>query len=177
MKNFAAILFLCLFVWFSIALKTELKREKSPLAPLKIGETMPDFELPDSTGKSVKLSEMIRGKKIVLINFWASWCGPCRLEMPTFEKLYTAQKNNGFTILAVAEDKEREKLDQYLKEKPVSFPVLTDRDGLLSKKFKIEALPTTVLLDANGKIKQVHEGVQPYVEFSIQAELRNPKRR
>jgi len=177
MRTAAGILFLCLFAWFSISLKTELKRDKSPLAELKIGETMPDFEMPDTTGKSVKFSELIRGKKIAVINFWASWCGPCRLEMPTFEKLYTAQKSNGFIILAIAEDKEREKLDQYLKENPVSFPVLIDKDNSFSEKFKIEALPTTVLVDGNGRIKQVHEGVQPYLEFTIQAELRNLEKR
>jgi peroxiredoxin len=176
MKTAAVILFLCCFAWFSVALKTELRREKSPIAALKIGETMPDFEIPDSSGKSAKLSELIRGKKVVLINFWASWCGPCRLEMPTFEKLFAAQKNNGFIILAISEDKEREKLDQYLKEKPVSFPVLIDKDNSLSNKFKIEALPTTVLLDGNGKITQVREGVQPYLEYIIQAQLRNPEK-
>ena len=176
MKIAAAIVFLCLFAWFSIALKTELRREKSPVAALKIGETMPDFEIPDASGKMVKLAETIHGKKLVMINFWASWCGPCRVEMPSFEKLYTSQKNSGFVILAIAEDKEREKLDEYLREKPVSFPVLIDQNNSLSEKFKIQALPTTVLVGGDGKIKQVHEGVQPYLTFSVQAELKRPER-
>jgi peroxiredoxin len=97
---------------------------------------MPDFLLPDLSGKTVKLSEVTGDNKIVMVNFWASWCGPCRVEMPTFEKLYNAQKSKGFTILAIAEDKERPKLDAYLKQKPVSFPVLIDQDGALAKQFE-----------------------------------------
>ena len=175
MKTAILVLFLCLFALFSFTLKTELRREKSPVAALKIGEAMPDFTLPDSSGKTVKLSEVLREKKLVLINFWATWCGPCRVEMPSFEQLYNEQKNNGFTILAIAEDKERAKVDQYLKEKPVSFPVLIDQGSALATQLKIESFPTTVLLDQNGKIRQVHEGVDPYLKYSVQAAL-NPSK-
>src|SRR5947209_9223682 len=98
MKPAATILLLCLFAVFSIAVKTELRREKSPVATLKIGEPMPDFELADVGGNTVELSEAIRGKKLVMINFWASWCGPCRVEMPSFEKLYNDEKDHGFII-------------------------------------------------------------------------------
>ena len=176
LKTAVAVLFLCLFAGFSIALKTELRREKSPVAALKIGEPMPDFELPDPTGKTVKLSEVSRDKKIVVVNFWATWCGPCRVEMPSFEKLYREQKNNGFIILAIAEDKDRAKLDQYLKDKPVSFPVLIDQDNALAERFKIESFPTTVLVGEGGKIREVHEGVQPYLEFAVRAALNHPER-
>jgi peroxiredoxin len=174
LKIAITVLFLCLFAVFSFTLKTELRREKSPVATLKIGDPMPDFELPDSNGKTIKLSEVLREKKLVLINFWATWCGPCRVEMPSFEQLYNEQKNNGFTILAIAEDKERAKVDQYLKEKPVSFPVLIDQ-GALATQLKIESFPTTVLLDQNGKIREVHEGVHPYLKYSVQAAL-NPSK-
>jgi thiol-disulfide isomerase/thioredoxin len=72
----------------------------------------------------------------VLVNFWATRCGPCRVEMPSVEKLYREQKNNGFIIVAIAEDKEHAKLDQYLKDKPVSFPVLIDSNNALAKQFE-----------------------------------------
>ena len=176
MKAALAVLFLCLFAVFSITLKNELRHQKSPIAALKIGETMPDFELPDSNGKTVKLSEVLRGKKLVMINFWATWCGPCRVEMPSFEKLYSTQKNNGFTILAIAEDKERAKVDQYLKEKPVSFPVLLDQDRTLGEQLKLRSLPTTVLLDGSGKITDVREGVHPYLQYSVEAMLKPSER-
>ena len=171
LKTAITVLFLGLFAVFSFTLKTELRQKKSSVATLKIGETMPDFALPDLSGQTVKLSEVLRDKKLVMINFWATWCGPCRVEMPGLEKLYNEQKNNGFTILAIAEDKERAKVDQYLNQKPVSFPVLLDQDNALAKELKIEAFPTSVLLDQGGKIREVHEGVQPYLEFSVQRAL------
>jgi peroxiredoxin len=176
MKTAAGALFLCLFAVFSIALKTELRREKSPVATLKIGEPMPDFELADVNGKTVKFGEAIRGKKVVMINFWASWCGPCRVEMPSFEKLYNDEKDHGFIILAIAEDKDRPKLDKYLKDKPLSFPVLIDENNALAEKLKIESYPTTVLVNGNGKIRQVDEGVQSYTEYMVRAELKNPQK-
>ncbi len=176
MKAALTVLFLGLFAAFSITLKTELRNEQSPLATLKMGEAMPDFELPDSNGKTVKLSEVLKEKKLIVINFWATWCGPCRVEMPSFEKLYSEQKNNGFTILAITEDKDRAKLDEYLQSKPVSFPVLLDADNALAKQLKIGSFPTTVLLDGSGKIKEVHEGVHPYLQYSVQAALNSPPR-
>ena len=175
LKSATVVLFLCLFAVFSIALKTELRREKSPVASLKINEPMPDFELPDVTGKRVKFSDAVRDKQIVMINFWATWCGPCRVEMPTFEKLYGEEKDHGFIILAVAEDKDRAKLDEYLKSKPLSFPVLIDNDNALIKQLKIQSFPTTVLVRGNGKVWQVHEGVTPYMEYEVRAALHERK--
>jgi peroxiredoxin len=175
MKAALAVIFLVVFAVFSVALKTELRRDKSPIAALKINSQMRDFSLPDTNGKAVKLSEMMRDKKIVLVNFWASWCGPCRVEMPSFEKLYNEEKNNGFIILAISEDDQRPKLDQYLKQRPVSFPVLIDVDGALAKQLKVQSLPTTVLVEHDGKIREVHEGVQPYLQYSVQAALHSPK--
>lgn len=176
MKTAATILFVCLAAAFSIAVKTELRRDNSPVATLKIGEAMPDFELPDTAGKMVKLSDALHGNKVVMINFWATWCGPCRVEMPGFEKLYNDEKNNGLVILAIAEDKERPKLDDYLRSKPVSFPVLIDKDNALAEKLKITSFPTTIIVGGtSGKVRQVHEGVESYLEFSVQAALRDSK--
>src|SRR5437870_1082867 len=134
LKRIALSIFLCAFAASSIALKTELRRAKSPLAALKLREPMPDFTLPGRDSKPVKLADVLRENKVVMINFWASWCGPCRMEMPGFEKLYKAEKPNGFTILAISEDNDLTKLDAYLKSKPVSFPVLLDHDGTLAKR-------------------------------------------
>ena len=175
MKTAFALTFLALFAAFSIAVKTQLWRNKSPVAAVKIDEPMPNFELPDVNGKMVKFSEAIRDKKVVLINFWASWCGPCRVEMPTFEKLYRDEKDHGFLILAIDEDKERAKLDDYLKAKPLSFPILIDNNNALVEKLKIESFPTTVLVRGNGKVWQVLEGVQSYIEYTVRGALHDPK--
>ena len=167
MRSFLKILFLCGFAAFSISVKQKLRVEKSPLESLKIGERMPDFTLHDQLGKEYALSTLEPGKKLILINFWATWCGPCRLEMPDFEKLYTSKEKDGLLILAIDEDEERAKLDAYLKLKPVSFPILVDDGGGLSNRFGVTALPTSVLVGGDGRIRAVMEGVQPYWDYTI----------
>ncbi len=172
LRSFLLLLFLCGFALFSVHVKTELRQEHSPIAALKLNEPMPDFTVKDLAGKPVKFSELSRGKKLVAINFWATWCAPCRMEMPGFEKLFREKTKEGFTLLAINEDKERAKLDLYLKEKPVTFPVLIDRDQQLAERLGITAFPTTVLVGADGKVERVLEGVQPYIEYQIELLLR-----
>jgi cytochrome c biogenesis protein CcmG, thiol:disulfide interchange protein DsbE len=175
MRIAIALLFLCAFAVFSVKVKNQLNTKESPLKAVKLGEPMPDFTLVDSTGRTVKFSDVCRENKLLMINFWASWCTPCRMEMPEFERIYSAKKAEGFTILAVNEDTEREKLDAYVKNKPVSFPVLIDKDGAVSKQFGIHALPTTILVRRDGKILRVIEGVEPYMESSVDAYLQPNK--
>ena len=170
-KRAALVIFFCLVAVFSVAVKTELRREKSPVAAIKIGQPMADFKLNDTSGNQVTFSEMSRNKKIVMVNFWATWCGPCRVEMPGLEKLYKDQKDNGFLIVAISEDKERARLDEYLKTKPVSFPVLVDSENGLASQLNIQSLPTTILIEQGGKVRSVHEGVQPYFEYVVREAL------
>src|SRR5947207_5119644 len=165
MKIAISFLFLCAFAVFSVKVKNQLNTTESPLTAVKLGEPMPDFTLPDASGQMVKFSDVCRQNKLVLINFWASWCSPCRMEMPQFERLYTTKKGEGFTLLAINVDKEREKADAYLKSKPVSFPVLIDKDGAVAKQLGLNALPTTILVGQDGKVIHVVEGVEPYVEY------------
>ena len=175
MKTALALLLVAGFAVFSIKVKNQLNQKESPLTAVKHGQPMPDFTLPDANGQLVKFSDVSRQNKVVLINFWASWCTPCRMEMPEFEQLYANKKGEGFALLAINVDKEREKADAYLKSKPVSFPVLIDKDGALSKQLGVEALPTTILVGQDGKVLQVFEGVQPYIQFMVENQLRQQK--
>jgi peroxiredoxin len=175
MKIAIAILLVCAFAVFSVRVKNQLNSKTSPLTEVKLHQPMPDFSLPDANGQMVKLSDVSRNNQVVMINFWASWCVPCRMEMPDFEKMYAGKKARGFTILAIDEDKEREKADAYLKSKPVTFPILIDGDGAIAKRFGIEALPTTILVGRDGKVLRVIEGVEPYIEFVVENELREKK--
>jgi cytochrome c biogenesis protein CcmG, thiol:disulfide interchange protein DsbE len=175
LKIALALLFLGGFAVFSIKVKNQLNAKESPLGKVKLGEPMPDFELPDASGQMVKFSDVCRQNKLVLINFWASWCTPCRMEMPQFEKIYAAKKNLGFALLAVNEDSEREKADAYLKSKPVSFPVLMDTDGAVSKQFGVKALPTTILVGQDGKVLQVVVGMEPYVQWLVESHFQDKK--
>ena len=144
----------------------------SKLEALPNGKPMPEFSLVDTTGKDITLSKLTAEKKLVLVNFWGTWCGPCRLEMPQFEKLYKAKSQDHFLILAIDEGDERPVLDKYLKEKPVSFPILLDPDGALAKKLGIRAFPTSVLVGSDGKILEVIEGLDPdWLQYEIDANL------
>jgi cytochrome c biogenesis protein CcmG/thiol:disulfide interchange protein DsbE len=171
MKIAVSLFAFCLFAVFSVTVKNQLRKAKSPLEALTIGQQMPAFTLPDQKGVPVKFTEGPQTAKLTMINFWATWCVPCRMEMPQFEKLHAARQKDGLLILAVNEDEKLSDLDAYLKAKPVSFPVLVDTDGTLAKQFGIRAFPTTILVDGDGRILRVIEGLEPYLEFQIDGYL------
>ena len=116
----------------------------------------PDFTLPSREGDNRRLVEE-RGN-IVLVNFWASWCGPCREELPEMEALQQKYKDLGFTVLAVNVDDKPEKANVLLDDIAVSFPVLFDTQGDVSKLYDVNAMPTTVIVDRNGLARLTHEG-------------------
>ena len=120
------------------------------------GEKSPDFTLKSRDGGNIKLSEQ-RGN-IVLVNFWASWCGPCREELPAFEELYQEYQDMGVEILAVNVDDEAEKANVLLQDIEVSFPVLFDTSGEVSQLYDVSAMPTTVLVDRDGNVRLLHPG-------------------
>jgi len=164
-------LFLVAYAIFSIGLKNELRKEKSPLEQLPLGQTMPDFTLLDTRGNEYTLSKLAPQNKVILINFWASWCQPCRLEMPEFAAMDKADAKKGLLILAIDEDHDREQFVDYLRHKPASFPILLDPEGRLAERLGIRAYPTTVLVSADGRIKAVYEGLDQFMRFRVEALL------
>jgi len=130
----------------------------------------PDFTLKSHTGENLRLSEH-RGE-VVMINFWASWCGPCRQEMPLLEELYTEYQPLGFTILGVNVEEDSSKARELLKDIPVSFPVLFDTQSKVSKLYDVVAMPSTVLVDRDGNVRYLHHGYKPGYEESYQQQVR-----
>ena len=120
------------------------------------GEPATDFTLKAANGKNIKLSEL-RGT-VVMLNFWASWCGPCRTEMPLLDDLYQQYRDYGFTVLGVNLDESRDQADRLLEKIPVTFPVLFDPQNQTSEAYGVDAMPTTVLIDRNGVIRHHHRG-------------------
>ncbi len=111
----------------------------------------PDFSLPDINGKSVSLSQY-RGK-IVFLNIWATWCGPCRVEMPAMEKLYRKFKKENFALLAVSIDSQGKSVVMpFLKKYGITFPILFSPDSGIMDIFRVNALPTSYILDRKGHI-------------------------
>ncbi len=117
-----------------------------------------DFTLKDIDGKTVKLSDY-KGK-VVLLNFWATWCGPCRIEIPWFIEFQKTYKDRGFTVIGVALDDEGwEVVKPYVQEKQINYPVLVG-DAVTEQAFgPIESLPTTLIIDKEGRIANAHVGL------------------
>ncbi len=135
-----------------------------------VGEPAPDFALKSASGENLRLSEY-RGE-VVMINFWATWCGPCRQEMPLLDELYDRYQRVGFRLLGVNIDDDRQQAMQMVKELDVSFPVLFDSEKDVSKRYQVQAMPVTVLLDRSGKVRYVHHGYQPGYEQHYLTEIR-----
>ena len=130
----------------------------------------PDFTLKSQKNDNLKLSEL-RGK-VVLINFWASWCGPCRQEMPVLDELYRHYRSLDFTILGVNVEQNSDDAKSLLKDVPVTFPILFDTENKISKLYDVKGMPSTVLVDRDGNIRYVHMGYEPGVESEYQTQIR-----
>jgi peroxiredoxin len=119
----------------------------------------PPFTLASRGGRDVSLAQY-RGQ-VVMINFWASWCGPCRQEMPLLEGIYKKYRGAGFTMLGVNVEPDSKAADEWLKQTPVSFPILYDRDSKVSKLYDVAGMPSTVIIDRSGKLRMLHRGYKP----------------
>ena len=126
------------------------------------GQTAPDFALKSSTGENLRLSEY-RGD-VVMINFWATWCGPCRQEMPLLDELYTRYQRVGFNLLGVNIDDDSGRAMTMIRELGVTFPVLFDERKEVSKMYDVGAMPVTVIIDRAGQVRYVHHGYKPGYE-------------
>jgi peroxiredoxin len=135
------------------------------------GQAAPDFALKSNSGDNVRLSEY-RGD-VVMVNFWATWCGPCRQEMPLLDELYSRYERVGFSLLGVNIDDDSRKAMNMVSELGVSFPVLFDARKEVSRLYKVEAMPVTVLIDREGTIRYVHHGYKPGYEDKYLDQIRS----
>ena len=130
----------------------------------------PDFALQSRDGETVTLAGL-RGQ-VVMINFWATWCGPCREEMPHLEALHQRYSALGFTLLGVNVEEDSENAEAWLEEMPVSFPILFDPENRVSVLYNVLAMPSTVLVDRQGNLRFLHHGYQPGYENEYQTQIR-----
>jgi len=107
-----------------------------------------------------------------MINFWATWCGPCREEMPHLEALHQRYNALGFTLLGVSVEENSADAVGWLEEAPVSFPILFDPQNDVSKLYDVVAMPSTVLVDRQGNVRYLHHGYQPGYENEYQSQIR-----
>jgi peroxiredoxin len=119
----------------------------------------PAFTLPQRGGNTVSL-ESLKGQ-VVMLNFWASWCGPCRGEMPLLDSMYKRYSKQGFTLLGVNVEAEPADAEGLLKNTPVTFPILFDKDNKVSQQYNINAMPSSVFIDRKGNVRYLHRGYKP----------------
>lgn len=135
-----------------------------------VAETGPDFTLKSNTGKNIRLAEL-RGN-VVMLNFWASWCAPCRKEMPLLDGLSDRYGAAGFTLLGVNVEKDGTAGDKIIKELGVKFPILYDSESKVSQAYNVDAMPTTVMIDKSGEIRYVNRGYRAGDEDKYRKQIR-----
>lgn len=140
-------------LWLLVLLASLAACAPLPASEPVVGALAPDFTLPMLDGSTLRLSEL-RGQR-VLLNFWATWCGPCREEMPAIEARY----NQGdFAVVAINFAESNQQVQGFLAEIGVELPVALDRDGAVQELYRVRGYPTSFLVDAQGVIRAFHIG-------------------
>jgi peroxiredoxin len=121
-----------------------------------VGMPAEDFALPGLDGKEQRLSQY-RGK-IVLLNFWATWCKPCTTEMPAMQASFDRLRDKGFVVLAINEPEDEAKVREHIKQYGHTFPVLMDRDNKVANQFGVFGLPVSVFIDQQGRVQEYIKG-------------------
>jgi len=138
------------------------------------GHDAPDFTLPTVGGPNLRLAEQ-RGR-VVMLNFWASWCGPCRREMPELDKIYSRYRTSGFQLLAISVDEDPANAAGASSRMGVHFPVLLDGERKVSRQYALDAMPSTVIIDRDGRMRfrhqGYHEGAQELYERQVRELLK-----
>jgi len=134
------------------------------------GSAAPNFTLKSNADKNIKLSEL-RGQ-VVMINFWATWCAPCRQEMPLLNRIYEQYRKTGFVLLGVNIDDKPETAKALAQQLGISFPVLFDTDKQVSQGYNVDAMPSTILIDRSGKVRYIHRGYRAGYEDRYEAQVR-----
>lgn len=142
----------------------------------QIGKKAPEWELIDLNGKPV-LSDQFKGK-VIILNFWATWCPPCRAEMPDFMKLHDAYKNKGVTFLGISLDTGLGPVKRYVRTEKVNYPILMGNSKLVADYGNFSAIPQTFVIDAEGRINRQFMGLVKYdkLEKVIQSLIDVPRK-
>lgn len=176
-------LFLAATVWITYSahqLERSLKEEGEPKQAALIGQPAPDFTLPRLEAASadpvtpapgeISLTEQ-RGQ-VVILSFWASWCRPCDYELPLLNQFYLAHRNQGVTAIAISVDSEREAALRYARSHTFALPMAWDERGHIADRYKVDALPTLVVIDPEGRIRRYERGLRYDLDSWLQTQVR-----
>jgi len=157
----AALLFAALFACASLSCKGN--------PGVQVGEAVPGFTLPDLKGRMHALDEL-RGK-VVVLNYWATWCPPCIEEMPSLEKLHEALASRGLAVVAVSVDERFSDIERFVDERNLTFTVLHDDGMKVSRSYKTFKYPETYIIDRSGRLKSKVVGARDWVAPSVIRDL------
>ena len=166
--------------WFAIILLTALLggawiyATRIPLEPALAAGAQPRANFPAPAFALTTLdgsplsSDSLRGQ-VVLVNFWATWCVPCRTEMPVLQSVYAERRAEGFTVIAINVAEDRDTIAPFVKEFHLTFPILLDRDTAVAKTFNVNGIPASFFIDRAGIIRTVYLGAmsRAYVESQV----------
>jgi len=138
---------------------------------IKVGAEAPDFSLPNASGQTVRLADF-KGKKSVVLDFWASWCGPCRMAMPKVNAVANALKDEPVAFYAVNLQETEDIAKRFIEKNAITLPVLYDRDGTVARNYGVEGIPFLVVIDANGKVAWIHNGYSEDLEKTLTQAVR-----
>lgn len=148
-------------LWINFQVKVNVqgggKGAVNTMGNVAVGETAPDFSILDLTNHSVSLADY-RGKKVVLLDFWATWCGPCRLEMVNLQALQDKFKDRNLEILSVDQGEDATQVSPFISQIKYGFHVLLDSDQKVAATYGVRGIPTLVLIDQNGVIQWIKVG-------------------
>jgi peroxiredoxin len=140
---------------------------------LYAGDPSPDFTLEDMNGDLFTLADQL-GEGIILLDFWATWCTPCKHELPYLQELHEKYSEEGFMLITISEDspKSQSKVRPYVRSKRYTFPVLLDPNSEVLRLFQGSTLPYRVIIDEDGNIVETHQGYNPGDEVILEEKVR-----
>jgi cytochrome c biogenesis protein CcmG, thiol:disulfide interchange protein DsbE len=123
---------------------------------LSAGSPAPEIGLEDMTGRPIRLADL-RGK-VLVVDFWASWCGPCKEELPVLDRLYRKHRQDGLVVIGVSQDRDEANIRSFLRRQPVSFPIVHDAGHRVAKRYRPPRMPSSYVVDRKGIVRHVFEG-------------------
>jgi thiol-disulfide isomerase/thioredoxin len=154
----------------ALALRPAHAAAASEVTPAASAAPAPGFSLAGTDGSKLSLAQF-KGQ-VVMINFWATWCGPCRQEMPLLDAMYKKYKPLGFTLIGVNVEPDSKAAEAFVKNLQVSFPVAFDTDSKVSALYDVQGMPSSVIIDRKGKARVLHRGYRPGDENTYLDQIR-----
>jgi len=161
----AGLLFAGATVWINYEVKVKIQSEDKSgtvreMGQIKVGQPAPDFSAQDLSNRTVNLADY-RGQKVVLVDFWATWCGPCKMAMPGLQSVLDDFKARGVEVLSINQGESAAQAGGYIKSKAYGFHVLLDPDSAIGASYGVTGIPTLVAVDKEGVVRWIKIGYSP----------------